>query len=103
MQDNLVPKEYVTLMQRHALNACPLSSYADVARTITEQLGAPPATLFATFERKPLASASLAQVHHATLQDGTELAVKVQHRRIKETGPADLAVMRCASNAAILL
>lgn len=97
-----MPSEYVTLMQRHALNACPVSSYADVSRTITEQLGAPATTLFATFERQPLASASLAQVHRATLHDGTEVAVKVQHRRLKSTAWVDLAVIRCACNTTTL-
>ena len=96
MQDNMLPKEYTTLMQQHALNACPVSPYPEVELTVQEQLHAPIAQLFDGFETAPLASASLAQVHRAKLKDGTHVAVKVQHRRLKDTAPIDLAVIRYA-------
>ena len=44
------------------LDKCPLNSYEEVARIIAQDLGAPPEQLFASFEREPIASASLAQV-----------------------------------------
>ena len=77
MLDHLIPAEYVQTMRRHMLNRCPVSSWADVQQTITEDLGAPPTELFARFSPEPLASASLAQVHEAETRDGTRLAVKV--------------------------
>ena len=40
--------------------------------------GRVPSDIFATFSRHPIASASIAQVHRATLKDGTPVAVKVQ-------------------------
>ncbi len=50
-----------------------------VIRTIIEnQLGNPVEALYATFEQKPAAAASFAQVHRATLADGTVVAVKIQ-------------------------
>ena len=77
MLDHLIPAEYVQTMRKHMLNRCPVSSWADVQQTITEDLGAPPTELFARFSPEPLASASLAQVHEAETRDGTRLAVKV--------------------------
>ena len=49
-------------MRRTMLDQCPVSSYSEVSRTITEELGSPPEALFALFEERPIASASLAQV-----------------------------------------
>jgi hypothetical protein len=49
-------------MRAHMLDKCPLDGYGTVARTVAEDLGAPPERLFASFEERPIASASLAQV-----------------------------------------
>ncbi|HMN29859.1 MAG TPA: AarF/UbiB family protein, partial [Caldilineaceae bacterium] len=68
--------------------------YAEVERIVTEQLGQPPDKLFATFEHTPLAAASTAQVHRATLFDGTAVVVKVQRPDIDLTVRADLNVIR---------
>ncbi len=48
-------------MRRTMLDQCPVSPYSEVSRMITEELGSPPEALFASFEEKPIASASLAQ------------------------------------------
>jgi aarF domain-containing kinase len=93
----LLPTPYVSLMQRHALDACPVSPYADVARTLEEQLGAPPEATFSEFEMAPFASASLAQVHRAVTRQGEEVAVKVQHRLLKDTAAADMRTIRCGA------
>jgi len=64
------------------------------ARAIIEQsLGRPVDELFAEFEETPLASASIAQVHAATLFDGREVVVKVLRPNIRKTIRADLALM----------
>ena len=63
----------------------------EAARARVEaELGAPVATLFASFEALPVASASLAQVHRATLADGRAVAVKVQHADIEAIARLDL-------------
>lgn len=49
-----------------------------------KDLGQPPEEIFAHFEEEPIGAASLAQVHHAVLHTGEEVAVKVcesYHRR----------------------
>ncbi len=60
---------------------------------ITRALGQHPDQLFASFERKPVASASVAQVHFATLKDGTEVAVKVLRPGVRRTIDGDIALM----------
>jgi aarF domain-containing kinase len=96
LQDHLLPAQYVKLMQQNALNACPTTPYADVVRTFKEEIGRSPHHLFRVFEEEPLASASLAQVHRAETYDGEAVAVKVQHRTLRDSASADIATIRCA-------
>ena len=65
---------------------------------ITRSLGAHPDLLFASFEREPVASASIAQVHFATLKDGTEVAVKVLRPGMKQFIDEDVALMHDAAD-----
>jgi ubiquinone biosynthesis protein len=70
----------------------------DEARAVIEsELGAPPERLYASFSPTPLAAASLAQVHRATLEDGREVVVKVQRPRIENTVTSDLQILRRAA------
>lgn len=62
-----------------------------VEETVTAELGRPPAALFAAFEPRPLAAASIGQVHAARLHDGRRVAVKVQYPGVEEAIRADLA------------
>jgi ubiquinone biosynthesis protein len=63
-------------------------------RTVVEQdLGAPIEALFSSFDRQPVAAASIAQVHAATLRSGEEVVVKVQRPAVATTVRTDLAVM----------
>ena len=62
--------------------------------TIEDALGQHPDQLFARFERQPVASASIAQVHFAELHDGTEVAVKVLRPGMLKIIDQDLALMR---------
>lgn len=65
-------------------------AYEAIAAVVEEELGAPPLKLFASFERVPLAAASLGQVHRATLKDGTLVVVKVQYPGAASALAADL-------------
>jgi len=75
----------------------PFSSDLAVAQ-ITRSLGAHPDQLFDHFEREPVASASIAQVHFARLKDGKEVAVKVLRPGMKKLIDEDMALMRLAAN-----
>jgi aarF domain-containing kinase len=55
----------------------PVVSYDEVEKLFKEEFGKKPEEIFATFEKDAIASASIAQVHRATLHDGTRVAVKV--------------------------
>ena len=77
-------------------NATPSSPFSEVRATLEADLGAPLESLFSEFEERPLASASIGQVHRAVVRgaggdDGLEVAVKVQHAGIAEAVESDLA------------
>ncbi len=64
------------------------------ARAIVEAaLGKPPDAVFASFSDDPMASASVAQVHAATLPDGTEVVVKIVRPDIATVIEEDIAVL----------
>jgi predicted unusual protein kinase regulating ubiquinone biosynthesis (AarF/ABC1/UbiB family) len=78
---------------RACLDEVPPVPTDDIIDVITSELGAHPDTLYRRFEREPLASASIAQVHAAELLDGTEVVVKVQRPGIAPRLNADLAIL----------
>ncbi len=65
-----------------------------------EELGADAEQLFATFEIEPLAAASTAQVHRATLLSGEKVVVKIQRPGIQAQMRADLGIMLGAARVA---
>lgn len=64
-----------------------------VLEVILEELGAAPNELFLSFDQEAVAAASLGQVHFATLQDGREVAVKVQRPFIDRIIEVDLSAV----------
>jgi ubiquinone biosynthesis protein len=75
-------------------DAVPPRPYDDIEARIIEELGAPPDVLFAQFERRPIASASIGQVHLARTRTGDKVAVKVQYPDIEEIVSSDLRTLR---------
>lgn len=67
---------------------------------ITAELGAPPEELYESFDPRPLAAASLAQVHRATLPGGRPAVVKVQRPNIEPRMRADLLILARAARVA---
>ncbi len=70
---------------------------AKAAAIIEASLGQAPDKLFAKFDRDPIASASIAQVHFAVLHDGREVAVKVLRPGMHEAIERDLRLMRAVA------
>ena len=71
-----------------------------VWETIELDLGRPVDELFVHFEDKPVASASIAQAHRATLPDGEAVIVKVRHRGIVEKVNNDLDILAALASLA---
>ncbi|WP_078327289.1 ABC1 kinase family protein [Mycobacteroides salmoniphilum] len=64
-----------------------------IRQSLRDQLGADPAAIFATFDDHPFASASIAQVHHATLKSGERVVVKIQRPKIRTRLAADVRII----------
>lgn len=89
---DLLPDDMAESLRRLQDNVPPFSS--DTARAIIEDsLGQPVDALFAEFSRDPMASASVAQVHAATMPDGRRVVVKVIRPDIDRVIHQDLALM----------
>ncbi len=67
---------------------------------IERSLGRPLAEIFSTFEERPAASASIAQVHLGTLHDGREVAVKVLRPGVEAAIRKDVALLETAASLA---
>ena len=70
----------------------------DIATEIVvAELGAPIEELFASFDADAIGSGSVAQVHGATMHDGTDVVVKVLHAGVDHTVAEDLELMRAGA------
>lgn len=79
---DLLPQVYIDELEKLQDDVDPLE-IKDVEDTIEAELGARLSKLFASFEREPLGTASLGQVHAAELRDGRPVVVKVQRPNIR--------------------
>lgn len=89
---DLLPPPYLAALARLQDEVAPFP-YADVERIVSEELGVRISKAFADFDATPAASASLGQVHRATLRDGRPVAVKVQRPGIRGQVLADLEAL----------
>src|SRR5207248_2388873 len=71
----------------------PADPPAAVRAAVETELGQPLDELFDRFEERPLASASIGQVHRARLRDGRAVVVKVQHPGIEAKVRTDLDIL----------
>lgn len=75
-------------------DSVPARPYEDIEKRFVEEFSKTPLEVYKSFDPKPLASASLGQVHVATLHNGNKVAVKVQYPEIEETLRIDLKILR---------
>src|SRR2546421_11151184 len=85
----LLPRPYLDALARLQDKVEPFG-FAEVEKIVTSELGVRMSKAFSDFESKPMASASLGQVHLARLRDGRPVAVKVQRPNIREQMVEDL-------------
>ena len=89
---DLLPARFITqleLLQDQVLRV----DFLEIKQTLETELGQPPELVFRKFNSDPLASASIGQVHEATLLTGERVAVKVQRAGIPKTIETDLEIM----------
>ncbi|XP_052170060.1 uncharacterized protein LOC127786603 [Diospyros lotus] len=79
---DVLPQAYINLLKQ-LQDSLPPRSLEEVCKTIEKELRESLDDIFSNFFEEPLATASIAQVHRATLHDGQEVVVKVQHEGIK--------------------
>ncbi|HEX9105028.1 MAG TPA: AarF/UbiB family protein [Polyangia bacterium] len=90
---NFLPEEFRAELEG-LQDQVPPRPYADVEQRFCEELGKAPRELFAEFDERPIASASIGQVHRARLSTGEQVAVKVQYPDIEEIVAIDLRALR---------
>jgi ubiquinone biosynthesis protein len=92
MRRDLLPDAYINELEL-LHDQLPAQGIDSVRATIEAALGAPLTELFASFSEKPLAAATIAQVHEATMKDGRHVAVKVQRTGLEAIISTDIAAM----------
>ncbi|GJN39271.1 hypothetical protein PR202_gb28378 [Eleusine coracana subsp. coracana] len=86
---DVLPEPYINVLKQ-LQDSLPPRPFEEVRGTIEKELGKPMNDLFTDFVLEPLATASIAQVHRATLRNGRDVVVKIQHDGVKEIILEDL-------------
>lgn len=90
--EGLFPAELVAEFKK-CRDQVPAEPFSEVRLTVEQDLGARLEDIFESFEETPIAAASIAQVHAATLKSGEEVVVKVQRISVSKLVRKDLRVM----------
>ena len=96
MDKNILPKAYSQKFQLSQYSVPPMSIPL-VIKAFTNSMGKSPFELFDTFSTKPLAAASIGQVHLAE-KDGKKLAVKIQYPGVSGSIQSDLKLVKPMAN-----
>jgi ubiquinone biosynthesis protein len=89
---DLVPAPVAAELRRLQSAVAPIPARL-VRQLVTDELGAPPDRIFRSFDDEPVAAASVAQVHRATLRDGRRVAVKVQRPEVAGRVRQDVEIL----------
>jgi len=92
-RQDMIPVPYAVALARLQDHTEPVAAET-IRATIEEELGAKVGHLFETFDDHPFASASLGQVHRATLRDGRAVVVKVQRPHVRQDAQKQLRGLR---------
>lgn len=92
-RSDLLPPAFVAELERLQDSAPPVA-VEEIRAVIRSELGAEPERVFASFDDRPLASASIGQAHTATLADGTHVVVKVRRPGAVSQVQMDLEIMQ---------
>ena len=89
---DLFGPEWIAEFEKLQAQAPPLD-FKELRPQIEEDLGAPLEDIFAEVDATPLAAASVAQVHRATLKDGTNVVLKIQRPGIRPIIESDMRLL----------
>lgn len=89
---DLITKPYADEFKK-LQDEVPPFHFIEVKKIIEEDMGVPLTDLFSAVDEKPLAAASIAQVHSATLLDGSDVIIKVQRPNIKDIIETDISIL----------
>lgn len=89
---DLLPPPIIDSLSKLQDHVTPVK-WQKIAPFVEREFGRPLTEIFSTFEQQPIASASVAQVHRATLLDGTAVAVKILRPGLKEKVQSDLKLL----------
>ena len=92
-RSDLLPDKYVKELIK-LQDAAPIEMTETIRGVFKESIGRDISECFKEFDDYPLASASIAQVHQAVLNDGTEVVVKIQRPDIYEIMKMDIAILK---------
>jgi len=92
LRPDLVPQNYCQEFSKLQDKVIPFS-FEKVKKIVEKEMGKPLEKVFKKFEQKPLGSASISQVHLATLKNGKKVVVKVQRPGVREMFRADIDMM----------
>ncbi len=92
LRSDFLPKEYCEEFEK-LQDDVPAFEYFKVKKIIETDLGKPLNKIFKEFEKKPIASASVGQVHKAKLKNGKIVAVKVQRPNIAKIFKTDIELL----------
>jgi ubiquinone biosynthesis protein len=96
---DFLDEEIIQELQRFQNNLKPFSS-KEAMEIIEKDLGRPINELFADFNSLPLAAASIAQVHEATLKSGEEVVVKVVRPNLEKKIKDDISILKMLGKVA---
>jgi predicted unusual protein kinase regulating ubiquinone biosynthesis (AarF/ABC1/UbiB family) len=89
---DLLPAAYLESLARLQDNVEPVA-FEEIHKVVEEELGVRLSKAFSVFEERPIAAASLGQVHRAALRDGRIVAVKVQRPGVAQQVASDLEAL----------
>src|SRR3989338_2169605 len=92
VRPDLIPKEYSKELEK-LQDKVPEFPFEDAKSIIEKEFGKSIEHLFLHFEKKPIASASISQVHKAILKNGDKVAVKIQRANVKHLMETDIEIM----------
>jgi ubiquinone biosynthesis protein len=90
---DLLPEAYTSELAKLRDDVRPFP-FEEAETILAEEYGRPPSEVFAAIDPAPVASASISQVHRATLRDGRQVALKIRRPGIDKVVQADLDILK---------